>query len=269
MPDLSISTITAREVLDCRGLPTVQVDVVLDDGTLGRADVPSGRSTGSYEAHELRDGGNRFGGFGVRGAVANVNDEIAPALVGERRSPPSASSTRALIELDGTADKSRLGAQRDPRRLAGRRPRRGGRARAAALPLPERQRARAAGAAGQPDQRRPPRLQRPRLPGVHRHPGRRRDHPGRAPDLAPRSTSQLAEILLERYGKVALNTGDEGGFAPPISDPREALGLHEAVGRGRATTTLSATASTAPRPTSTTPRPRPTRWPASATTGTG
>jgi len=81
MPDLSISSITAREVLDCRGLPTVQVDVIAG-GVLGRADVPSGRSTGSHEAHELRDGGARFGGFGVRTAVANVNDRVAPHLIG-------------------------------------------------------------------------------------------------------------------------------------------------------------------------------------------
>ena len=77
MHDLTISTIAAREVLDCRGLPTVQVDVRLADGTLGRADVPSGRSTGSNEAFELRDGGTRFGGFGVLGAVANVSSQIA------------------------------------------------------------------------------------------------------------------------------------------------------------------------------------------------
>ena len=78
MPDVSISSIGAREVLDCRGLPTVQVDVVVGDGVLGRADVPAGRSTGSHEAFELRDGGTRFGGYGVRQAVANVNDRIHP-----------------------------------------------------------------------------------------------------------------------------------------------------------------------------------------------
>ena len=66
MNDLTITSIRAREVLDCRGLPTVQVDLAVDGGAVvARADVPSGRSTGSNEAHELRDGGNRFGGFGV------------------------------------------------------------------------------------------------------------------------------------------------------------------------------------------------------------
>ena len=83
MNDLTISSIHAREVLDCRGLPTVQVDLAVGGGAVVvRADVPSGRSTGSNEAHELRDGGARFGGFGVLSAVSNVNDVIAPALVG-------------------------------------------------------------------------------------------------------------------------------------------------------------------------------------------
>ena len=109
MPDVSISSIGAREVLDCRGLPTVQVDVWVGDGVLGRADVPAGRSTGSHEAHELRDGGTRFGGFGVRQAVSNINERIAPALVG-RDAAPQRELDAALIELDGTDDKSSLGA---------------------------------------------------------------------------------------------------------------------------------------------------------------
>jgi enolase len=110
MTDLTISSVRAREVLDCRGLPTVQVDLAVDGGrVVARADVPSGRSTGSNEAHEMRDGGPRFGGFGVLRAVANVNDVIAPALVGA-----SVASQRELdallIDLDGTDDKSGLGA---------------------------------------------------------------------------------------------------------------------------------------------------------------
>ena len=83
----AITRLAAREVLDCRGLPTVQVDLALEDGTFATADVPSGRSTGSLEAAELRDGGRRFGGFGVRGAVANVNGEIREALVGAALAP--------------------------------------------------------------------------------------------------------------------------------------------------------------------------------------
>ena len=109
MHDRVIAAVHAREVLDCRGLPTVQVDVTLSDGTLGRADVPAGRSTGSGEAHELRDGGTRFGGFGVLAAVGNVRDSIAPALNGM----PVSSQLEidaALLALDGTEDKSQLGA---------------------------------------------------------------------------------------------------------------------------------------------------------------
>jgi enolase len=78
-----VTDLSAREVLDCRGLPTVQVDLTLDDGTVATADVPSGRSTGSNEAAELRDGGSRFGGFGVLGAVGAVNGELREALVGQ------------------------------------------------------------------------------------------------------------------------------------------------------------------------------------------
>ena len=107
--DRRVAAVRAREVLDCRGLPTVQVDVVLDAGVTGTADVPSGRSTGSNEACELRDGGGRFGGFGVRGAVANVDGEIADALVGQVL-PDQRTLDRTLVELDGTDDKSRLGA---------------------------------------------------------------------------------------------------------------------------------------------------------------
>ena len=104
-----IAALRAREVLDCRGLPTVQVDLELDGGVIGTADVPSGRSTGSNEAYELRDGGDRFGGFGVRDAVAKVTGEIASALVGEPL-PEQRSLDVALCDLDGTTDKSRLGA---------------------------------------------------------------------------------------------------------------------------------------------------------------
>ena len=82
-----ISGIRAREVLDCRGLPTVQVDVVVDGRFLGRADVPAGRSRGRHEPVELRDGGSRFGGFGVRRAIGSVRDVLAPALIGSPAVP--------------------------------------------------------------------------------------------------------------------------------------------------------------------------------------
>lgn len=104
-----ISRIVAREVLDSRGNPTVEAEVMLDGGARGRAIVPSGASTGEHEARELRDGGSRYGGKGVATAVANVNDEIASALVGSDASDQAALDDR-LCALDGTPNKSRLGA---------------------------------------------------------------------------------------------------------------------------------------------------------------
>jgi enolase len=104
-----IEQVGAREILDSRGNPTVEVELALTDGTFARAAVPSGASTGEHEAVELRDGASRYGGKGVEKAVNAVLDEIAPAVIGM-----SADDQRlvdqALLDLDGTADKSRLGA---------------------------------------------------------------------------------------------------------------------------------------------------------------
>jgi enolase len=105
----SIEEIVAREILDSRGNPTLEVDCILDGGVGGRAAVPSGASTGSREALELRDGGKRYGGKGVRKACGHVHDEIAPRLHG-MDARDQARIDRALCDLDGTADKSRLGA---------------------------------------------------------------------------------------------------------------------------------------------------------------
>lgn len=106
---VTIENIHAREIFDSRGNPTVEVDVRLTDGTLGRAAVPSGASTGDREAVELRDGGARLQGKGVSKAVANVNGEIYEALKGQ--SPfNQAKLDHLMIELDGTKNKSRLGA---------------------------------------------------------------------------------------------------------------------------------------------------------------
>ncbi len=224
----TITDLRAREVLDCRGLPTVQVDLELDGVLSATADVPSGRSTGANEAVELRDGGDRFGGFGVQGAVANVTGEIADALVGTDL-PSQRELDRRLIELDGTPDKGRLGANAILGvSLAA--------ARAAAdyngsplyahvssnghtLPLPL-----------------------VNLINGGKHASNDLDFQEfivipvgaesmlEALQISTETNLALAEILLDRYGKVALNTGDEGGFAPPISHPEEALGLlHEAV----------------------------------------
>ena len=105
-----IDGVHAREILDSRGNPTVEVDVLLDDDAFGRAAVPSGASTGEHEALELRDGEpSRYGGKGVRKAVGNVVEVIAPVLVGEEALDQRAVD-RILLDLDGTPDKSNLGA---------------------------------------------------------------------------------------------------------------------------------------------------------------
>jgi enolase len=110
MASTTISRVHAREILDSRGNPTVEVDVRLESDTLGRAAVPSGASTGEHEAWELRDGNKgRFGGKGVEKAVANVNDKIAPALKGWD-ALDQAKIDKKLIELDGTPNKKNLGA---------------------------------------------------------------------------------------------------------------------------------------------------------------
>ena len=107
---LEIADVLGREILDSRGNPTVEVEVVLDDGTMGRAAVPSGASAGSFEACELRDGDrSRYQGKGVEKAVANVNTEIAEALIGMNALDQPAID-KLLIDLDGTPNKSRLGA---------------------------------------------------------------------------------------------------------------------------------------------------------------
>ncbi|WP_424684764.1 phosphopyruvate hydratase [Enterococcus sp.] len=109
MSQITIENVKAREVFDSRGNPTVEADVWLSDGSLGRAEVPSGASTGDREAVELRDGGDRLQGKGVLKAVTNVNTEIKDALVGQ--SPfDQQKIDQIMIDLDGTANKGRLGA---------------------------------------------------------------------------------------------------------------------------------------------------------------
>ncbi|TPG35822.1 phosphopyruvate hydratase [Mycolicibacterium hodleri] len=104
-----IEQIAAREILDSRGNPTVEVEVVLDDGSAARAAVPSGASTGEHEAVELRDGGDRYGGKGVEKAVKGVLTELAPAVIG-LNADDQRLVDQALLDCDGTQDKSRLGA---------------------------------------------------------------------------------------------------------------------------------------------------------------
>lgn len=105
---MTIISIHARQIFDSRGFPTVECDVTLSDGSLGRAAVPSGASTGKREALELRDGEAAFGGKGVCKAVANVNDVIAPALTGQEADQRAIDNK--LLELDGTDNKAKLGA---------------------------------------------------------------------------------------------------------------------------------------------------------------
>ena len=228
MSGLEITSMRAREVLDCRGLPTVQVDVELECGATGRADVPSGRSTGSNEAVELRDGGERFGGFGVLGAVGNVNGEIADAMLGFDVGSQRALDA-ALVELDGTPNKGRLGAN-------------------AILGVSLAAARASAEAHGSPLYAHlngnghvlPVPLVN--LINGGKHASNDLDFQEfivipvgadsilEALQISTEVNLALAEILLARYGKSALNTGDEGGYAPAISSPHEALGLlHEAV----------------------------------------
>src|SRR5690349_14013281 len=105
----AVRTTFARQILDSRGNPTVEVEITLESGATGRAAVPSGASTGEFEAVELRDGGDAWGGKGVAQAVANVNGEIADAVRGVDADDQQGLDRR-MIELDGTDNKGRLGA---------------------------------------------------------------------------------------------------------------------------------------------------------------
>ena len=219
----AIRDVRAREVLDCRGLPTVQVDVILNDGSTGRADVPSGRSTGAHEAVELRDGESRYRGYGVRRAVANVTGVLGPAVTGLRADRQRAVDA-ALISADGTPDKSALGANA----LAGVSL---AAARAAAV------------AAGLPFYRYlasdghilPVPLVNLINGGQHAA-GQLEFQEFIVVPVAAESFSAamaectevnlaLGEVLEARYGRSACALGDEGGYVPPVSDPREALEL--------------------------------------------
>ena len=227
MTDLEITRIDAREVLDCRGLPTVQVDVWIG-GALGRADVPAGRSTGRHEAKEVRDGGARYGGFGVRRAVENVRTEIASALVGHPAAPQR-NVDELLVELDGTPDRSRLGSNAIVGvSLAV------ARAAAAALGLPLYRYLNADAHL----------LPVPQINLINggRHASSDLDFQefiimptgagsfADAMAVASETNLVLGELVVARYGKLAGNVGDEGGYVIPATDPAEALELlHEAV----------------------------------------
>jgi enolase len=216
-----ILDVQARQILDSRGNPTVEVDVILEDGTMGRAAVPSGASTGQHEAVELRDNDkSRYLGKGVEQAVSNVNDEIFEAVVGLDATEQRLID-RTLIELDGTANKSRLGAN-------------------AILGVSLAVAKAAATACGLPLYRYVGGVDAHRLPvpmmnimngGAHA------DNPIDIQEfmIMPIGASSFSEALrmgtevfhaLKAYLKQAghnTNVGDEGGFAPALRSTREAL----------------------------------------------
>ena len=185
-----IDRVHARQILDSRGNPTVEVELVLRSGSSGRAAVPSGASTGEFEATELRDGGDAWLGKGVTRAVANVNGEIAEAVRGvdaTDQDGPRPAADRARRHRQQVAPRR----QRDPRRLARGRPRGRGRGGPAAVALPRRRGgARAAGADDERPQRRRPRRQQGRLPGVHGRALRRAVVLRGAAHGAPRSSTR-------------------------------------------------------------------------------
>jgi enolase len=224
----TIDVIRAREVLDSRGNPTVEAEVLLAGGAFGRAAVPSGASTGALEAVELRDGGDRYGGKGVTRAVANIHDEIEPALVG-RNAIHQEALDQIMLDLDGTPNKARLGANAILAvSLAA------ARASSAALDIP------LFNYLGGPSAR--------VLPVPYLNVLNGGAHAANSVDiqefmLVPAGAASFREALragVEVYHSLkavlggrglSTNVGDEGGFAPNLSSNREALEiLSEAIG---------------------------------------
>lgn len=222
MNDATIRVVYAREIIDCRGYPTVEVDVELESGVAGRAAVPAGLSTGTHEAHEVRDGGTRYRGLGVRTAVRSVNKVIAPALVGRDATRQRELDAFMSEELDGTPNKSKLGSNA----IVG-----------VSLAL-----ARAAAAvAGKP-------LYRYLNNNAHVIPvplfnlingGKHAssdleiqefiimpvgaENLSHALQIATEVNFELRDLIVAKYGKIAVNVGDEGGFVPPMTGVREPL----------------------------------------------
>lgn len=221
MTQFKITDVRAREIIDGRGTPTVEVDIWVDSFLRGRADVPSGRSTGSHEACEIRDGGSRYGGLGVRTAVDNVNQLIAPAVIGHDVTQQRYLDS-LMKELDGTPQKSKLGANA----MVG-----------VSLAVAKA----AASSLGTP-------LYKYINSNSHTLPvpmmnlingGKLASNDldfqefiimpvgaasfSQALEITNEVNSKLGKILLKRYGKLALNVGDEGGYVPPITSIREAL----------------------------------------------
>jgi enolase len=221
----NICDIRAREILDCRGDPTIEVDVLTENGALGRADAPAGRSRGTYEAFEMRDGDQRYHGFGVQKAVNTVNLVIAPLLkdmdVREQRK-----IDQVLVELDGTENKSKIGGNAiTATSLAA------AKAAASSLSLPTYRYIGGANAHVLP------------VPMFLYICGGKlaatdfdfqefnampigAKNFGEAMRMGSEVYHTLGELLAKKYGKYSLNTGDEGSFSPPgPSDPRDAYDI--------------------------------------------
>lgn len=230
MSKFKITNVTAREILDCRWNPTVQVDVWVNNEILGRADVPAGRSTGANEAKELRDGEKRYAGLGVRKAVRNVCEALGPAILGMDVTDQRKIDEKLRV-IDGSKDKSTLGANAlIGVSLAA------ARAAANAVHLP---------------------LYRYVNCNAHILPvpllnllngGKLTSNDldfqefrifpigaetfSEAMAMGNAVNNELREIVIKKYGKIAANVGDEGGFATPIVKVDEAMDfLVEAVGR--------------------------------------
>jgi len=223
MTDYALTDIKAYEIIDNRGMPTIRVAVCVDDHHWGRADVPCGSSTGSYEAVEIRDGDERYRGKGVRKAIQNIHDVILPRLRG-RDATRQHDIDHLMLELDGTDNKSKLGGNailgvslavaRAAANACGKTLYKYLNADAVVLPVPQ-----ACLLNG----------------GVHS--GNDLDiqefcvMPTGAGSFAKsmqilcETFYHLKDILLEKLGKAATNSSEDGGFAPPISSTRQAMDL--------------------------------------------
>lgn len=222
MDKFLIKEVKARQILDCRGWPTVEADVITEGEIIGRADVPVGRSRGEAEAYELRDGGRRYAGRGVIEAVTNIAEKIAPAINGmdvrEQRK-----IDMAMIELDGTENKSNLGGNAIVGvSLAV------AKAAAASLHMPLYR------YVGGVDANILPvpllnYINGGKLAGTDLDFQEHMIMPvgaetfSEAMAMGTEVYYQLGEMLAKKYSKYVLNTADEGGYTPPMKDPREAF----------------------------------------------
>ncbi|MCJ7624780.1 MAG: phosphopyruvate hydratase [Anaerolineaceae bacterium] len=222
MKTTKILSVHAREVIDGRGYPTVEVDIYLESGVLGRASVPVGLSTGMYEAQEIRDGGSRYRGLGVYKAVETVNDVIGPAIIGLDAIQQRHIDTLMINELDGTPNKSKLGANAIvgvSMAVA--------RAAAAGLGIPLYRYL-------NPNARVIPVPLFNLINGGKHASGNLEvqefiimpvgaGNLSEALHIATEVGWTLKDLIIEKYGKIAANVGDEGGFVPPMHGIREPL----------------------------------------------